>query len=295
MKTLLLSLIFFVSIGVLHAQGLSVTVTADTSICTGDTLTLEAVVTGGTAPYSYKWSPAAGLECDTCPTTLAFPTDSIIYMVVVTDSNLLSDTGYVTVGVDTASIVSGSGLFSIRVFGDTLDYEADSISFSFDSSMVGRWSGILENQRGSINDSVNYFGATYTYKSFELKWACGGVKAYWDCEMDVNICFQPTATCVRYCLDTTILIGKLHGGVGFNNTLQMQVYPIPANNSIRLSNDIYRQATIQFFNTLGILVLQKKVQVLADAEIELSTLSPGVYYMHVNTVDGHAIHKMVKE
>lgn len=56
-------------------------------ICTtaGETANLSAVVTSGTAPYTYSWSPPNGLNSINIQNPVASPTTSTLYMVNVTD------------------------------------------------------------------------------------------------------------------------------------------------------------------------------------------------------------------
>ena len=69
--------------------------------CSGQQITLTA--TGGA---NYRWHPSAGMSCDTCATTYAYPTDSTIYYVVSIDSNHCPAVASVTVIVpDSAGIV----------------------------------------------------------------------------------------------------------------------------------------------------------------------------------------------
>jgi len=83
--------------------GLSTNMTVDagrdTAICGSATVTLRATVTGGTAPYTYVWSPATGMTGSTTSTPIATPTASTTYVVEVRDQYNASvkDTIVVTV------------------------------------------------------------------------------------------------------------------------------------------------------------------------------------------------------
>jgi hypothetical protein len=58
----------------------------DTVICAGDSVQLNARAIGGKAPYSYHWSPAAGLSSANIPNPLASPSVSTRYFLRVTDA-----------------------------------------------------------------------------------------------------------------------------------------------------------------------------------------------------------------
>lgn len=78
----------------------------DYTKCSGDIQTLTTTVTGGTAPYTYAWSPSTGLSSTTSANPTASHTSTVTYTVVVTDANgrTATDTSVVTV----PSALSGS-------------------------------------------------------------------------------------------------------------------------------------------------------------------------------------------
>lgn len=57
----------------------------------------------GTAPYTYAWSPATGLNDATAANPTATPTDTTAYVLTITDSKGCSDTDTVVVYVNTAN------------------------------------------------------------------------------------------------------------------------------------------------------------------------------------------------
>lgn len=75
----------------------TVNVTADTSICPGDTVQLLATGSGNVV---FVWSPAATLSDDSIANPLAFPNDTIEYFVNATDTNNCSSVDSVTVIVN---------------------------------------------------------------------------------------------------------------------------------------------------------------------------------------------------
>lgn len=73
----------------------NVTVSVNTYICSGETVTLSA--SGG---VSYLWAPAAGLDCPACQVVSASPVQTTTYTVTATGANGCSNTASVTVFVD---------------------------------------------------------------------------------------------------------------------------------------------------------------------------------------------------
>ena len=57
------------------------------TVCSSDSAVLMTFVAGGTSPYSYLWSPSAGLSSDTVDAPFTYNTNSTTYCVTVTDAN----------------------------------------------------------------------------------------------------------------------------------------------------------------------------------------------------------------
>lgn len=291
MRAFLFTLFLWVSWMGVHAQSLAVVANNDTAICIGDTILLEAIVTGGTAPYTYKWGKAAWFECDTCASTLAFTPHDTTYTVAVTDSAGAIVIDYVRVTFRSPDTLSGEGLLNVGVFGNG-QYLADSIVFSLDSSFTqnGNWNVYLDG----FSDSRNLVDSNASFRFQNFYNFCAAVKKSWNCELKVSMCYTPDIGCSIYCFDTTVLIGRITGSITEKNTIQVQISPNPTQNSIQLTSSIFDQATINVFNPLGELVLQHQAMDLMDEQIDVSDLVPGIYILHIQTKDGLAVHRVVK-
>lgn len=77
-------------------------------ICEGDTALLGGNPTamGGTAPYTYAWSPGTGLSSTTVANPLAVPGTSTTYALQVMDGNNCTSTASVTVNVSQAPVAA---------------------------------------------------------------------------------------------------------------------------------------------------------------------------------------------
>jgi hypothetical protein len=92
----------------------NVNVGADTVICSGSAITINANVTGGLPDYSYLWSNGA-----TTASITVSPVATTTYSVVVTDANGCQDNDQIIVNVD-PSFVSGISAPNTRCAGEGL-------------------------------------------------------------------------------------------------------------------------------------------------------------------------------
>lgn len=90
----------------IEVSTLNVDAGPDYTMCCGDIYTMAPMVSGGTPPYSYEWSPATGLNCTDCPTPTvsicnsAFPPPTTItYTLTVTDADSCIDSDIVSITV----------------------------------------------------------------------------------------------------------------------------------------------------------------------------------------------------
>ncbi len=74
-----------VRVGIFPAP--SVKASNTTSICNGESTQLSATGSGGTAPYTYSWSPTGNLSNPNVSNPTANPTTTTTYTVIITDAN----------------------------------------------------------------------------------------------------------------------------------------------------------------------------------------------------------------
>ncbi len=84
---------------------MSVTATGPQLDCSGNSINLTATPTGGTAPFTYSWTPGGG----TASTVSANPPSTTTYSVTVTDSNGCSASTTFMVTVEPALTISVTG------------------------------------------------------------------------------------------------------------------------------------------------------------------------------------------
>ncbi len=95
------------------------------SVCTGSSITIGANVSGGTRPYTYLWSPTAGLSDTAILQPVATPTTTTLYTIMVTDKNGCTsfDSVLVTVSDSLTPAITPNGPVTICA-GDTAHLSA---------------------------------------------------------------------------------------------------------------------------------------------------------------------------
>jgi subtilisin-like proprotein convertase family protein len=103
-------------------DSLAFTVSADTTICEGQTVTLTAVVTVGGGSYFYSWTPGG----DTTASISVAPSGTTTYTVNITDNCGNSGTGSVTVTVIPLPVASFTYLPASPEAGMAVDFTSTS-------------------------------------------------------------------------------------------------------------------------------------------------------------------------
>jgi hypothetical protein len=67
------------------------------SVCSGGSIPLSCCSSGGTPPYTYSWSPSAGLNSTTICNPIASPNSSTVYAVNISDANGCTATSLQTI------------------------------------------------------------------------------------------------------------------------------------------------------------------------------------------------------
>ncbi len=91
------------------ASPLTANAGADVSIAAGSSTTLHATASGGTPPYTYRWTPISGLNNSIIADPTATPSATQAYTVIVTDSTGQSANDSVVVTVQAAPLTASAG------------------------------------------------------------------------------------------------------------------------------------------------------------------------------------------
>ena len=101
-KYFMITVMLFFTVNISFAQTLTADAGLDQAICLGQSVQIGGipVCNGGTAPYTYLWTPSAGLSSDTLPNPIASPATATIYTIIVTDSFGSTATDAVAISVN---------------------------------------------------------------------------------------------------------------------------------------------------------------------------------------------------
>lgn len=227
----------------------------DTTICEGESLTLDA----GNAGATYVWSNSQ-ITTQTRVVTQAGP-----YVVNVTAPNGCVGVGSINVdvmGAPTASTIFVENNMPTYTFTILNPQNADQYSWDFGDGTT------IANAPGTV--SHTYLTAGPRQVSVTLTNECG------------------TETVI-----TTVVVTST-AGIATNTIEGLNVYPNPANEYVVVELPAATQATGSVFNMAGSLV-RTIDSFTAKTTVSVGDLTPGVYFLHVQSEEKTSVIKLVVE
>jgi hypothetical protein len=127
------------------------------TICQGQTSQLNTVVIGGTPPFTYSWTPPAGLSDPAISNPVATPDATTTYHVVVTSNGVSTATDSVVITVNTPPAAPGpiTGLQTICA-GDTADYSIVEVAGGTTYSWSVQGDAVILSGQNTPNVSVKW-------------------------------------------------------------------------------------------------------------------------------------------
>ena len=142
---------------------LSITISAgnNVSVCLGSTVTIggSPTASGGTAPYTYSWAPAAGLNNTTSSNPTATPSTNTQYTVFVIDAAFNSGSSTVNVLLHAQSFAS-AGLSQSICEGDTVTLGGNNLTAG---GAIYNWSPGLGLSSATATNPLAFPLTTTTY------------------------------------------------------------------------------------------------------------------------------------
>lgn len=248
-----------------HIQNFNplVIVAQDTTICKGDSVTLNVKVSGGFPPYTYQWS--TGEQTDTIRVS---PDESTTYVVLVTDSQQQTGVGtteltvipfeHFTLGADTLICAESS-----------IDFDAGDIYSSV------RWyiDGVLVIEAGQfVIDSTGIGLNTVTLRVEYETENCSGS-------------------------DEIILGFYICGGISENGYQAINLYPNPSTQTIYLDTHGFSSSVNCSIATTEGKMIRSYPGLLNPGRIELDVRSvkPGNYLILISDAERKGVAKFLKQ
>ncbi|MBS1536773.1 MAG: FG-GAP repeat protein [Bacteroidetes bacterium] len=241
---------------------LSVTTGEDVFVCSGESVQLNSQLTGGTAPFSYAWSPSFWLNSGSIPNPIASPSSNTQYILTVTDANNCVSRDTINVGVNPLAIRP-----EITQVNDTL--------ISTPSAKY-QWAKEGKDIPGATAQKYNFTATGRGNYSVTITNENG-------CRATSNPRF----------------VNPL--GVDEELTsIGVTIFPNPVHNELTLQADIERPVAVRIMidNLVGgrMLTITETAQAgNYRKNIELTTLPSGVYLLHIYIDGKHGVRKIIKE
>ncbi|MFH1005153.1 MAG: immunoglobulin domain-containing protein, partial [Bacteroidota bacterium] len=171
MKQLFVILLSFCFVGTTFGQKKTrcavpgVNAGSDVTICAGSSTSLSVTTTGGTPPYTYQWSPTAGLNNFLISNPVATPTTTTTYTVLVTDNASCTGTDMVAITVSPQP--------TITITGTTAICRGDFTTLAASGGDTYLWSTSATTSSIVVNPTTN---TTYTVTGTNTATGCANSK-----------------------------------------------------------------------------------------------------------------------
>lgn len=226
----------------------------DTTICLGDSAQLNVNVTGGQAPYTYAWSPAASLNNATIANPAAGPVVTTTYSVTVTDQNGDSGTDDVIVTVDPGPNVTLSPFANV-----CLNSSAFTLTGGSPAGGVYSGPGVSGGMFDPAIADTGIHTITYTYT-------------------------DPVSGCSGYAMEN-IYVDPCVGLNALDSDAKLSIFPNPASEMVQISFTINgSEARLMLMDLTGKQIWERNILNSGSQmseTLDISKLPQGIYYVRL--------------
>lgn len=257
------------TIDVLSAPSITADAGTDKTICAGGQTQIggSPAASGGTAPYSYSWSPASGLSNATAANPTASPTATTTYTLVVADNGGTTATDAVVVTVNPVPNVTAGN--------DVTICDTSSATLTASGADTYAWSPAAGLSATNIASPVASPTATTTYTVVGTTSGCTASES-------VTVTVTP-------CTGIRDLV-----------RVSMTLFPNPANDVVNISifSDGYSTGSLSVIAIDGRTVSRHDATIAAGMNtitVNTGQIAPGLYYIRFESSKMLSIGKVIIE
>ncbi len=145
------------------ANALTVNAGSDLSMSPGGSVQLTGMVTGGTTPYTYLWTPSTGLSNAAIANPVASPTATTTYTLTVSGNNVCTGSDLLIVNV-----ASVAHTLNVKVLLEGLYDGTSTMQQAKDASGPHFGSGIADHIDVELHNAGNYSQIVYSANDVDL-------------------------------------------------------------------------------------------------------------------------------
>lgn len=243
----------------------------DSVFCLGETIWLHANAGGGSGDYTYTWTSEPPISLPTVSSfSLEIQEAGTYFFYVKVNDGYNESFGYVEVRVDPAPVINlGSSIQTYCVF-DTIMLDAGNPGSSY------LWS----NGDTSQTVMVGTTGLTYDPQDWSVT------------VINDEGCQADTSVSVIFDYDACVGISEL------NAPFDVRIYPNPSPGKVTLEIDeIFDPVRLDGYSVAGERMFTEMLDPSGDgslkADIDLSYLSAGIYYIRLENKEGSLVSKLI--
>jgi sugar lactone lactonase YvrE len=306
--------------------------TTNSVICSGNSSTLSASISGGTGPMSYSWSTGS-----TNPYIIVTPTTTTTFSVDINDGNSCTTSSQITITVNllppvtatTSSVsicdgatgcLSGTGAVNYMWAGPCGFVSAIANPCfpvaSFCQCTYTLWgtdaNGCTNTATACISVAPNPTLTTTTSNSLicngqtatltsngalTYSWSTSTTGSITVVTPTTNTAYTVTGTDANGCLDTDTITQYVSACTGINelSVNAIQLYPNPTSGEVILRTGQKENSLVEIYNVIGEIILKQNI-LESETKIDLKEKANGIYFLKV-IVNGSTIYfsKVIKQ
>jgi hypothetical protein len=150
----------------------------------------------------------------------------------------------------------------------------------------------------TITQIDNTLNANLPEDQFTFQWYRDGVLVAGDTTASITVFqngeYQVVASNLAGCSSSDTITVLSTGSQTLRQASDVKIYPNPSTGNLQLKfNSEIKSGTISVIDISGKLILEKQFNHSSTLNVDLTSLSKGIYFLKINSVDGIQIHKII--